>query len=341
MQYKFPGRSSLSACFGTFVPVFMLLSILTVLLSAPCFGLSLGAGKKDSDEEAPFTVPKTKLSKDQQKEFDQTVKNGDTYIAARNFELALICFMRATTLNPGSCAAHLGLAACYAGLNKIENAQIESFEALRCEPDNVDARFFVGQLMMRDARWDEAGGQFLQVLKQQPENNAARGNLATCLQMMGQIDAAIGQYRYILEKEPKNSQAAYNLAASYEMKNMYDEAAAYYKKVVELDTGNVNAYCSLAKCLMARKDFKAAQVLLDHAKKLNDKSYFVYLMQGYLFEVQGERRPAIEAYTRAIALNPQDADSKVSLQRLLESGGKVGSANGIKPLIGGKLTISR
>ena len=54
-------------------------------------------------------------------------------------------------------------------------------------------------------------------------------------------------------------------------------------------------------------------------------------MQGYLYETQGERRPAIEEYTKALALSPKDPDCQKSLQRMLESGsGKIGA----KPLSG-------
>lgn len=314
--------------------------LISAVFCSQCLALGFGKAKED-DGDAPDMVPKVKLSKDQQSEFDTTLKNGDTYLKSNNFELAKICFMRASTLNPGAWQAHLGLAICHVGQNKVEQAQMEAFEAVRCAPNEPQPRFVLGQLMMKDARWDEAGGQFLQVLKQNPDDLGARGNLATCLQMMGQIDPAIGQYKYILEKDPKSAQSAFNLAAAYEMKNLYDDAAINYKRVVQLDPNNANAYCSLAKCLIAKKDYKAAQVLLDHAKKLGIKNHFVHLMQGYLYEVQGERRPAIEEYTKAVALSPKDGDCQRSLQRMLESGGKIGAAGNLNRVSGGKLSVSK
>ncbi len=312
-------------------------SVSGALLISLCFcsqSMSLPFGKsKDTDKEdgALVAVPKIKLSKEQQNEFDMSLKNGNAYLKASNFELALICYMRCSTLNPSNSDAHLGLASCYVGLRKTEQAQSAIFESLRCDPAKVESRFLLGRIMMADQRWDEAGGQYLQVLKQQPENLGARGNLATCLQMMGQIDAAIGQYKYILVKEPKVSQAAYNLGAAYELKNMYDDAAVYYKKVVELEPNNSNAYSSLAKCLIAKKDYKAAQILLSHSATISPNSYFVHLMQGYLNEVEGDKRGAIEEYTKAVALAPQDPDSWRSLQRMIESGSasRIGSARGM------------
>lgn len=297
--------------------------LIAVSFAAQCMALPFSKAK--DDDEAPASVLKLKLTKEQQTEFDSSFKNGNTYLKQANFELALICFQRCTTLNPASAAGHLGLAHCYVGLKRTDQCQLEIFECLKNDPNNVQARFLLGDLMMAEQRWDEAGGQYFQVLKQSPDDLAARGNLANCLMMMNQVDSAIGQYKYILEKDPKNATAAYNLGSMSELKQDYDEAAKYYKKNVELDKTNVNAYCSLAKCLMAKKDYKGAQVLLDFAKKINGKSYFVHLMQGYLYEIQGEKRPAIEEYTRAVALNPGDMDSKSSLARMLQSGGDGGA----------------
>ena len=277
---------------------------------------------KDSDKDgmALNAIPKIRLDKAQQSEFDTSLKNGNAYLNAGSMELAQICFMRCTTLNPSSAEAHMGLACCYSGVRKTQQAQEEIFEALRCDANHADSRFLLGQIMMADQRWDEAGGQFLQVLKTQPENLGARGNLATCLQMMGQRDASIAQYKYILEKDPKLLQAANNLAAAYESKNMFDDAALYYKKVIEIDTNNANAYCSLSKCLMAKKDYKSAQVLLSHAASIAPNNHYVHLMQGYLNEAQRDKRAAIEEYTKAVALAPSDLDSQKALQRMLDAG---------------------
>lgn len=317
-----------------------------VLISAVFCGQSMALPfakvAKDKEEEAPDVVPKVVLTKEQHAEFKSSYANGNAYLKNFNYSLAQVCFLRCITLDPSSCDSHLGLAACYMAAGKKEQGHLEAYEALRCDPKSLAARTMWGNLLMTECRWDEAGGQFLQILQQNPNDLSARGNLATCLQMMGQLDHAIGHYRYILEKDPKSAMAAYNLAAAFEMKNQFDDAAQYYKRALELDPNNINAYCSLAKCLIAKKDYKAAQVLLSHAAKVSaGKSHFVHLMQGYLYELQNERRPAIEEYTKAVAIAPKDGDCQRSLARMLESGGKFGAASNMQKLGGGKLSVSR
>lgn len=316
--------------------------LISVIFCAESLALPFAKAAKEKEDDALDTVPKPVLTKEQQKEFKLSLENGDAYLKAQNFALAQVCYLRCVTLDPSSCEAHMGLAACYLATGKKEQGQLEAYEALRCDPKSIAARKMWGGILISDSRWDEAGGQYLQVLQQDINDLSARGNLAMCLAMMGNTDHAIGHLRYILEKDPKSAMAAYNLAAVYEMKNFYDEAAKYYKQAIELQPENVNAYCSLSKCLMAKKDYKAAQVLLSHAAKLSaGKSHYVHLMQGFLYELQSQRRPAIEEYTRAVALAPKDGDSQRALARMLESGGKIGSASNIKRMGGGQLSVSR
>lgn len=278
--------------------------------------------KTDENDQLapPDPVPKVKLTKEQQAEFTQSLQNGQTYLKQGSFDMAKICFDHCISLDPNSIDARMGRAICLNTENQLEAAGVEIIEVLRNVPQHAEARFLFGEIMMKDSRWDEAGGQFLQILKTDPNNLAARGNLALCLQQMHQFDAAIGQYKYVLEKNPKSCEAAYNLGGAYESKKWLDEAIFYYKKAVEINPNYYNGYCSLAKCLAGKKQYEDAITLLAHAVKMNPKNHYAFLVKGYVYQCMGDKRKAIEAYTKAVALNPQDWDSKRSLQKCLESG---------------------
>ena len=280
--------------------------------------------KESKDEnyelEAPVPVPKVKLGKEQQIEYDTSLKNGQANLQAGSFDLAKMCFQNCIRLDGNSNEGHLGLARCLAQAGEIGPAELEIFEVLRNLPQHAEARILLGNLMMADQRWDEAGGQFLQVLKTQANNQEARGNLALCFQQLGQFDAAIGQYKYILEKNPKSREAAFNLGAAYESKKMLDEAILYYKKTLEIDNTYYNAFCSLAKCLAIKKMYPDAITLIQHSRKIAPNNSYSYNVSGFIFEQMGKKTLAIEAYTKAVALNPKDWDAKKSLQRVLELG---------------------
>lgn len=270
--------------------------------------------------EAPDAIPKVKLSKEQQAQYNAALKNAQLYMAQSQTDMAKVCFKSMIELDGNSIEGHMGMAQCLANSADIGPAEIELFEVLRNKPFHVEARILLGQLMMKDSRWDEAGGQFLQVLKTDAKNVVARGNLALCLQQLGQVDAAILQYKMILQDHPKEAMAAFNLGAAYESKKWIDEAIFYYKRASEIDPSFYNAYCAIAKCLVAKKQYTDALTLLNHAGQINKNNYYTFLIRGFVYEQMGRKTDAIKCYTTAVGLNPKDWNSKKSLERMLEQG---------------------
>lgn len=297
-----------------------LTSLWTLSLEVNALPFMKGADKDESPLLAPDVIPKVKFTKEQQAQYDAAIKNGQTYLQQENMDLAKMCFQTALQLDGNSVPAHIGMGICLSNASDLAPAQFELTEALRVQASNSEARFLLGQLMMKEHHWDEAGGQFLQVLKYEPNHHSSRGNLAVCLQQLGQVDAAIGQYKYILEKNPKAADAAYNLGAAYEFKKNIEEAIFYYKKAIAIDPKYYNAYCSIAKCLVGKKMYTDGLTLLKHAAEMNPKNYYAFLVRGYIYEQMGKKTEAIKCYTTAVALNPNDWDSKRSLQRALEKG---------------------
>lgn len=298
----------------------LLTSAFSICLEANALPFIKVGGDDENPLSAPDVIPKPKFTKEQQAQYTAAIKNGQAYLKQNQIPMAKMCFQGALELDPNSVDGHIGMAICRSDEADLAPAQFELTEALRVQPSNVEARFLLGQLMMKEAHWDEAGGQFLQILKYDGNNHAARGNLAVCLQQLGQVDPAILQYKIILEKNPKSAEAAYNLGAAYEHKKLLDEAMFYYKKATEIDPNYANAYCAIAKCFVANKRYAEALTLLGHAEKINPKNFYCWHVKGYVYEQMNKKTEAIKCYTTAIAQNPNNWDSKRSLQRILEKG---------------------
>lgn len=304
----------------------MALAALLVLFAscAPCNALPLLGGDKES-EESDMLPPRKKLTKQEETNFHQALQNGLIYMRNNNWELARVCFQQCTAIEPREEMPHVYLSTCLANIKQVEAAMMELFTALRINPESLDARFGLGNLLMAAGKWDEAGGQFLQILQKRPDDIPSRGNLAMCLQQEQQIEAAIAQYRYILEKDVKNSPAKLNLAAAYESKKMFDDAAALYKSIITDDPHDAAkchaiVYTGLAHCMAAKKKWSDALVLYKHAIALTPKNHFAYTGIGKVYEELKQNKLAIENYTKAVGLNPQDKEAQAALKKLLESG---------------------
>jgi len=119
----------------------------------------------------------------------------------------------------------------------------------------------------------------------QPENaTIAKGNK---LYKEGKFEEAIAAYQQALQQNPENITAKYNLAAARFRSSKFEEAQKDYEGVLE-KTGD---------------------------SKLKQKATY---NNGVALTKQTKLDESIEAYKKALLLNPQDADTRFNLQKALE-----------------------
>lgn len=105
--------------------------------------------------------------------------------------------------------------------------------------------------------------------------------------LQGKYSEAVPFYQQILQKNNKNFDAWYNLGAAYYKSDKADEALATYDAVIKSSTDPK----------LVQKAWYNKGVVLTHQKKLLE---------------------SIEAYKKALRLNPQDEDARFNLQKALE-----------------------
>jgi len=132
----------------------------------------------------------------------------------------------------------------------------------------------------------------------QPENAViAKGNK---LYKEGKFEEAIAAYQQALQQNPENTTAKYNLAAARFRNSKFEEAQKDYEGVVE-KTGD---------------------------SKLKQKATY---NNGVSLTKQTKLDESIDAYKKALLLNPQDADTRFNLQKALEERHKQNKAKEQQP----------
>ena len=123
------------------------------------------------------------------------------------------------------------------------------------------------------------------VVNAQPENaTIAKGNK---LYKEGKFEEAIAAYQQALQQNPENITAKYNLAAARFRNSKFEEAQKEYEGVLEKTSDS----------------------------KLKQKATY---NNGVSLTKQTKLDESIEAYKKALLLNPQDADTRFNLQKALE-----------------------
>lgn len=85
-----------------------------------------------------------------------------------------------------------------------------------------------------------------------------------------------------------------------------EEAAREFRKLIKSAPQNFEGYLGIADCSYLQSDYLKARESADKALKLNPKSAETFRRRGKINEKLNQLVPAIEDYTHAIALSPNN-----------------------------------
>ncbi|MBC8234838.1 tetratricopeptide repeat protein, partial [bacterium] len=176
-------------------------------------------------------------------------------------------------------------------------------QAIALDPNFVDAYNGLGQILARNRKFDEAIDAYKKALALLPIDSIhSQRRLASAHYGLGQVyasqkhyDEAIAEFQQAIENDPYYSDAHYSLANAYTRQGRAEDAAKEMKIFQKL-RGN--------EPLMV----KAEQWAKRHP---NDPESFNNL--GATYAILGRFDQAVEAYKKALLLNPQLATAYYNL----------------------------
>jgi tetratricopeptide (TPR) repeat protein len=173
-------------------------------------------------------------------------------------------------------------------------------------------------LLMKD--YADAGHYLEIVLEMDPNNLEARYYLGRVRYQQIRLDDAIAAFREVLERDPSNVKAEDNLGLCLEAKNQVDQAIAAYQKAIALDESSLvhteQPYLNLGILQANHNNDREALLLLSKAQKIAPNSAEVhYQLAKSLFSLNQVKDAQREGET-AVQLNPNDAPSHYLLGRI-------------------------
>jgi tetratricopeptide (TPR) repeat protein len=209
------------------------------------------------------------ILKAQPRNFDALMIGGTARLRKGAIDQALDLFRRAKESLPGDANPHINIGAAYVSQKKYSQGLAEYDEALKLDPDRIDALGAAVQVLILQGNQKAAldrvqqhlgktknQAQVYQLLGQLSVANKdfhggiqylekAIGldpNLITAYAILGQayaeqkmFDNAIGEYQKIVAKNPGAVQALVLLGTLYDMKKEPEKANSYYKKALDLN----------------------------------------------------------------------------------------------------------
>jgi len=113
---------------------------------------------------------------------------------------------------------------------------IEAYnQALRIDPQKVEALLNCGTLYYERGHLEKASEYFRRAVDSDPQNSLAHSNLGSVLEEVGQVEEARQHLRLAVRLDPTRSDARYNLALVCEKLGSHAEAREHWKEYVKLD----------------------------------------------------------------------------------------------------------
>lgn len=168
---------------------------------------------------------------------------------------AYVSFQKALQLDPDNKEAHYGLGHILIYQGKLPQAEAEFREALRIDPDYSEAHTYLGQIMANQGRWPEAIEEYRKALSNPlyPTPDLARFHLGKALAHQGDLQGAMEALEDAASVEPAHvPPAALNLELGrvYYKLGFERRAKEALVKVTTLDKNG--EYATAAKDILAR-----------------------------------------------------------------------------------------
>ncbi len=234
---------------------------------------------------------------------------GDLYYRAGRFDKAEYIYQTLIAQNPNDKESHNRLGVVYATENRVDDA-ISEFNAALPGTDSV------ADLVAMHARKGD-----LPAYESQMRNLAASEPTDADIQAeMGQVIAALHRpadaaiyFKRALDSDSANLTAINGLGlANLEMED-YRDAEDEFRDCLRLDPTNYSCNDNLAATYLESKRYAEAVPALDLAYKISPERPEALVNYGYLADMHGDWKTAVQYYVKAIAVGPYSPEAYINL----------------------------
>ena len=279
------------------------------------------------------------------------------YNQQRDLPQAVAALQRALEIDPHSARTHINLGSSYFALGKLDLSESEFRAALRDAPQDRDAAYNLGMVLL--ARGDaehaipvlkqihppdvsseialvqayfqahrraEALLRVRTISEQAKSDVRPHVSLGILLAREKEYDAAIHELELADSLSPRTPEILHNLGQAYYRKKNYDQAEEALQRALTLRPDSPDTLYVLAQVYAARqKDVQALELLI-RARKLAPENIGIIFLIGRLSMMQAYYEDAIQILEEGVKLDPHRPDLRAALGQSYYSAGKVPKA---------------
>lgn len=248
--------------------------------------------------------------------------NGRAELATQSMD----AYKKALAMDPRSAVVLERLAEIEAKSQHIREGVAHAQEALKLDPDNVDAHRLLARIYIRTLgdmgagevqkeSLDKAIEQFQAILKLQPDDPYSALWLARLYRFENQHDASEKVLRGLLQREPDNGQALEQLSQILIDEGRSQEAIALLSQAAA-DSSSPDLYDLLGDAYSQQKDYAKAEVAYRKAVEEEPEEASHRHGLGQALMAEDKYAEALEQFKKLSEMEPGTADNYLRMSEL-------------------------
>ena len=238
-------------------------------------------------------------------DFDALNSLGVNYQATGNQTDALASFSAAVSINPLCAEAHSNLGMTLQSLGRSQEAVASCQEAITIKPDYAEGYNNLAIAQLSLGRFSEALEYASRAVELRPNYVDALTNLALLLHQTHKHLEAIEKLIEISALRPLDGKLLTQYGDALHGAGQYEEAIVkYYESIDQNHLPHLNYY-NISICLQALKRFREAKETALKSIEIDPTFADGFNKLGNIYRLTGRSTDAVEAYRRAVELNPK------------------------------------
>ncbi len=228
------------------------------------------------------------------------------YSRQRNYEAAVSSYKKVIELNDKKDEAHLGLGLVYLSMRKYKEALLSMEKAIQLNSDYEDYYYQIGNINESLKEYTKACDAYERFLDSEPEKPwEAYYHLGLCRRELGEYVKAIAAFQGALKGNPQDVKINKDLGQSFLKAAQYEKAEEIYKFLAQLNPEEATLYYRII--LSMYNEAKMHDNAIEAATKIielnPDDADAVYNL-GYMYLTLKKYREAIQTFKKSLELRP-------------------------------------
>ena len=186
------------------------------------------------------------------------------------------------------------------------DALLAFHKALQLAPQSTQVHNNIGNVYLTEKNLDMAEKEFRMVLRMDPNNQDANYNLGLLLMMKKSPAEAIAHFDRV---HPKNLETSFSLIRAYLQTKQTADALRLTSQLSNQHHDDVQLHFSLGVLLASESQYKAAQLELEKAEALQPGTYEILFNLGQASLRSGNNQGAELALSQALIQSPESVDA--------------------------------